>query len=300
MLHWRLILSGLFIPSLLLVVLLEHYSPVRGAVLAPVGLALANVAVQEMLGLFQSAGLRASRWVCHTGATVVIVATILPHCFPAMVTPAMGLWGWSALGLAAAIGLAFWDGIWRYREPPESLSRFGLATVVIAYVGWLFTFLFHLLWIGDGGLSTGDRGPFAIASLVLIVKLGDVGAYTVGRIMGRTKLAPRVSPGKTLEGFVGGLAFSLVGAWFAWRVLGPWWMNVPSTLPWPQWCLFAAAAYAAGVLGDLAESLLKRSVGRKDSSLWMPGFGGVLDLVDSVLMAAPIAFLFWGLGWVRL
>lgn len=300
MLRWRLLLSALFVPTLLLVVYLEDRVFTRGCLLIPLALLLANLAAQEMLGLYQSAGLRASRWVVHTGTTIVLLSAALPHWFPGLSNPTFGTSEWSAMGLALSIGLAFGDGIGRYREATESLLRFALATVVIAYVGFLFTFPVHLLWVGQGDAADGTRGLFALGSLILIVKMGDVGAYTVGRLVGRTKLAPQISPGKTLEGFFGGMAFAWFAAWFCWNLLGPWWLSVPAGgIAW-TWSLYALVANAAGTLGDLAESLLKRSVGRKDSSLWMPGFGGVLDLVDSILMAGPVAFLFWGLGWIRL
>ena len=144
----------------------------------------------------------------------------------------------------------------------------------------------------------GDWGIAALASLVIVVKLSDIGAYTVGRLIGRHKLAPHLSPGKTIEGAVGGLAFAGAGAWLAlvelWPRLSS--TSVPALAPW-QWLGFAFTVTVAGVVGDLAESLLKRDLGRKDSSDWMPGFGGVLDLVDSILVSAPVAYLWWQYGW---
>jgi phosphatidate cytidylyltransferase len=114
-----------------------------------------------------------------------------------------------------------------------------------------------------------------------------------------------VSPGKTWEGAFGGLVFALVATWivFGWaaaHIVGdasalPSLLSVTGFL---KSIAFAAALTAVGIIGDLAESLLKRDAGVKDSSRWMPGFGGILDLLDSLLAAAPVAYAFWALGWI--
>lgn len=304
MLHWRLVLSMVFVPTMIALAWLDGQMPVRGVVLVPLAIIVSALAAQELIGLFASAGLRASRWVIHTGCVLVVLANGAAHWLDFAQHPAMGYWGLPALAFAIAVGIAFWDGIYRYKQPQDALSRFALATVGVAYVGWLMGFLVQLIWIGPGGRGDGTWGIFALLSLLIVVKLGDVGAYTVGRIVGQTKLAPAVSPGKTIEGLLGGLVFSWLGAAFTWIVLAPWVAGRPISFTphsaWLAWSAFAVAANLAGTLGDLAESLLKRSVGRKDSSYWMPGFGGVLDILDSVLMAGPVAFCFWALEWVTL
>ena len=130
--------------------------------------------------------------------------------------------------------------------------------------------------------------------------MGDTGAYTVGRLIGRHKMAPLISPGKTIEGALGALAFSCLGSWAAFKWIVPLAMKHPelqSHDTW-RWIIFGLLVGAAGMLGDLAESLLKRDVGVKDSSTWMPGFGGVLDILDSLLLSAPVAWFCWASGLV--
>ena len=120
---------------------------------------------------------------------------------------------------------------------------------------------------------------------IFTVKSSDIGAYTIGRLFGKHKFSPKISPGKTWEGMAGAVVFAgFVGSIFA---------CCCGIMPWQYGTLFGAVFAFVGQLGDLAESLIKRDVGRKDSSNWMPGFGGVLDLLDSILFAAPIAYLFW-------
>jgi phosphatidate cytidylyltransferase len=131
-----------------------------------------------------------------------------------------------------------------------------------------------------------------------VVKMSDVGAYTVGRLAGRHKLAPVLSPGKTIEGALGGLLFACLGSWIALRWVLPAMTGAVAVYSNWGWLVYGLLVGLAGILGDLAESLIKRDVGRKDSSDWLPGFGGVLDMLDSVLLAAPVAYLCWAFGVV--
>jgi phosphatidate cytidylyltransferase len=143
--------------------------------------------------------------------------------------------------------------------------------------------------------SPGSLGLVALLSMIAVVKLSDTGAYFTGRLIGQRKLAPRLSPGKTWEGFLGGMGLALVGALI---MLGPVsaWLDCPVHLGW-RWtvasCGYAIVVALAGVIGDLSISLVKRDVGVKDSSSWLPGFGGVLDIIDSILVAAPVALACW-------
>ena len=117
---------------------------------------------------------------------------------------------------------------------------------------------------------------------LLLVWMADIGAYFCGRRFGRRRLAPAVSPGKTWEGALGGLAASGIvagagGAWFR--------------LPVAQFLVLCLAAVAFSIIGDLTESLLKRFAGMKDSGTLFPGHGGVMDRIDSVTGAAPVLLL---------
>ena len=167
----------------------------------------------------------------------------------------------------------------------------GLATTLfgLAYIAALFSYLFYIRT-----LKTGD-GAWLVFFLILVTKMGDVGAYAVGNLMGRHTLIPRISPRKTTEGFVGAAVFSGVTAWFAQPMLG--------TQPVFGHASTALSAFGFGLvlgvigqLGDLAESLLKRDCQVKDTGTLIPGLGGVLDVIDSLLFTAPLfyGFLIYG------
>lgn len=127
-----------------------------------------------------------------------------------------------------------------------------------------------------------DADGLGLVFLLLAVTwLGDTGAYFAGRFAGRTPLFPRVSPKKTVEGVVGGAALSLVGALVVQAIAG-------TRLSWVEVVVLAVVLDLAGVVGDLAESMLKRAWGVKDSGWIMPGHGGILDRVDSLLFSGPL------------
>jgi phosphatidate cytidylyltransferase len=223
------------------------------------------------------------------------VALVLLHWIPACL-PATLYQRWALAlplsGWGLAVCLVFAAEMRRYQRPGEVVERLALALLAIAYVGGLLGFVVLLRLLALPERPLGSLGMVALASLVIVVKLCDIGAYTVGRLIGRHKMAPVLSPRKTIEGGLGGLLFACGGAFLSLHLLAP---RLVDELPIPSWAWLPLGLLLGvfGMLGDLAESLIKRDVGRKDSSRWMPGFGGLLDLLDSVLLAAPAAYLFW-------
>lgn len=129
------------------------------------------------------------------------------------------------------------------------------------------------------------HGPAVVFLLLLSIMISDTAQYYTGRAFGRHRLAPEVSPKKTVEGAVGGFVFGAATM----VVAGGWWL--PILAPWTR-LLLGLAIVALGIAGDLFESLLKRAAGVKDSSALIPGHGGVLDRIDSFLFAAPVVTLY--------
>ena len=124
---------------------------------------------------------------------------------------------------------------------------------------------------------------FLIMGIFILVWVNDTFAYLVGRTLGRTKLYPAVSPKKTIEGSVGGLIFALLAAYFL--------AGYEPRLTLFQWMILATVLVVAGGLGDLLESKFKRLAGVKDSGAILPGHGGIWDRLDSLVFAAPFAYL---------
>jgi len=166
----------------------------------------------------------------------------------------------------------------------EALS--GLATTLfgLAYIAGLFTYFYYLR-----ALKGGD-GASAVCFLILVTKMGDAGAFVIGKLMGRHTLIARISPRKTVEGFVGGILVSGVTAALA--------APLVSRLHGSTMCglLLGILLGGLGQCGDLAESLIKRDCQVKDSGRLLPGLGGVLDVIDSLLFTAPLfyGFLIYG------
>ena len=148
--------------------------------------------------------------------------------------------------------------------------------------------LFPLLYLGlpIGALVSirQTRGPAALFLLMLTVIVSDTAQYYTGRLFGRRLLAPAISPKKTIAGAVGGFVFGTLLL----AAAGIWWLP---TVPVPIRAALGAAVVALGIVGDLFESMLKRSAGVKDSSSLIPGHGGVLDRIDALLFAAPVYYI---------
>ena len=138
-------------------------------------------------------------------------------------------------------------------------------------------------WLALVEVANAPRGPAVLIWLLAAVAAADIGAFFAGRRFGQRRLAPLVSPGKTWEGAVGGAIATL-----AWGVVGATYFSRDAPSTWPVWLGLVAILFMASVTGDLFESAFKRAAGVKDSGGLLPGHGGVLDRVDSIIAAAPV------------
>lgn len=286
MLRWRLLLGAVLIAALVVLVRLDFVTSPPGVWLFPLALAMSLLAAQEVLSLLRAGGYQPLAGVMYGGSFLIVASNAVPLFLqpPSQDAPLQPL-GWPLLAYTICVLAAMVAEMRRYRHPGGVMANLGVTIFGLAYAGLLLSFTVQLRALG--GAADGMVGFLA---LILVVKLGDTGAYTVGRLVGRHKMSPYISPGKTLEGAAGGLAIACAGAWFAYTIVAPW--LGAATAPRPaSWFVFGIVVGLAGLLGDLAESLLKRDVGRKDSSTWMPGFGGALDVLDSIIFAAPVAYL---------
>ncbi|MCK5226087.1 MAG: phosphatidate cytidylyltransferase, partial [Planctomycetes bacterium] len=156
------------------------------------------------------------------------------------------------------------------------LANCGVSFFSIMYLGLLSGFVVAI---------RTDFGLWALLMFIFTIKSSDIGAYTIGKIFGKHKFAPKISPGKTWEGMAGAAALAaIVAVCFA--------INCDIIKPIPA-AIFGLSFAFIGQFGDLAESMLKRDCEQKDSANNVPGFGGILDIVDSPLVAAPLAYIFF-------
>jgi phosphatidate cytidylyltransferase len=174
----------------------------------------------------------------------------------------------------------------------EAITRMAGTVLSMLYLGGLAWFLMALRVKHSADQVHGYQGSTqAVVMILLVVKFTDIGAYFGGRALGKRKLIPWLSPGKTWEGLACGLATAaLIGL-----ICALIWHQSLSTLNWYKALFFGVVIGGVGQLGDLLESLFKRDAQVKDSGNVIPGFGGLLDILDSPLLAAPAAYLLFSL-----
>jgi len=300
MLRWRLTLGVLIVAALVGLCWLDAHSAIPGLWLMPLALLIAVLGSQELIAMMRKRGLEPQAGIAYATNVAVVLANAfltlslknIEHIFPEDFYYVLGYLHEGFLPLlVVAFGIlaSFVAAIRRYSGPGKNTEQLALTALAIAYIGILLTFVIQLR------LGTNEYfGLLPLLSLVAVVKMCDIGAYTVGRLVGRHKMTPILSPGKTWEGAFGGVAFGCLASWIMLSFAGPHLVGpVATPLPRNAWIVYGILVSIAGSVGDLAESLLKRDLGCKDSSNWMPGFGGVLDILDSILFAAPVAYLCW-------
>ncbi|MFF0683576.1 phosphatidate cytidylyltransferase [Streptomyces tendae] len=179
---------------------------------------------------------------------------------------------WVAMALTALAVL-----VWRMTEPPEDYLKDVTAGLFAAfYVPFLATFVAMML--------AADDGAWRVLVFLILTVVSDTGAYAVGWRFGKKKLAPRISPGKTREGLLGAVAFAMVAGALCMQFLiddGTWWQGL----------LLGLVVAISATLGDLGESMIKRDLGIKDMGTLLPGHGGIMDRLDSLLPTAPVVWL---------
>ncbi len=302
MLKWRLISAAVILTIVLSLVYLDWKTPAApGIWLFPIGLFAALMGTGEIIWLIEQRHTRLRRPVIYFAATAVMSCTMIPVVWNLMdsypVDCPVGRAGWPLLGFALGILAIFLSELIAFREPGEVLSRVSLSMFAVVYPSLLFSFAI-LLRLYDSHAV----GMAALVSMIVIVKIADSGAYFGGRALGKRKMAPYLSPGKTIAGGVSGLASGAIACLVFFYWIAPATLDVrpDPSVAWWRWALMGLIVAVAGTCGDLAESMIKRDAGQKDSSRWLPGLGGVLDVIDSLLSGAPAAYACWIVGLVKL
>lgn len=297
MLFWRFVIGIPIIALLSLLCYLDaEKSPFPGLYLMPFFLICVYFLCDELLTLFKAGGIRPRRSTVYAGILFMMTLCWLA-CFRSFSHIQAEGWHVAAhaclltmLAMAGGVIIAFIGEMARYKEPGGATKNLAGAIFVITYIGMLGCFMIMLrIAYGIG----------AVLSLVVVTKFCDMGGYTFGRLFGYHKWVPGLSPKKTVEGAIGGLLFAIVGAYLTMNVLFPYIMGRPSNTTLAGLITFGILVGLTGSTGDLAASLIKRDVGRKDSGSIVPGFGGFLDIFDSLLLAAPVAFAMWAFGLIQ-
>lgn len=251
-------------------------------------IAIAGLAILEFYHLLDLGGIPSFRVMGVVFSVLLIATTWASYAF-GTVFLAGELEQGIVFGLVIAILI---------RQFPQKYNDQPLATMACTLLGFLYVpFLFNYFtklafaWEPVGFLGTASAtGRLLVFYLIAVVKFTDVGAFAVGMRWGRHKLIPRISPAKTWEGFFGGilagLATSLVFCWLAGGRLGSVTMHLHDAIA------LGILLPVVGTIGDLTESMLKRAASAKDSSALVPGMGGFLDVLDSLLFAAPVMFIY--------
>lgn len=170
-----------------------------------------------------------------------------------------------------------------FLRPEKPFENAGYHTTGLLYISLPFSLLTCLSMPAGEFFGTGDYDPWRIFGLLLLIWSNDTWAYIIGSRFGRNKLYERISPGKTWEGFIGGGVLAVLTAWgFSFAI--------DSYTP-AQWIVLAVTAVIFGTIGDLVESMLKRSLQIKDSGSLLPGHGGLLDRFDAFVFAIPFYWL---------
>jgi phosphatidate cytidylyltransferase len=291
MLGSRLLISSILIPALIGLFVIDNRLGPRALLLLVLCQLLAARSVYEMVLLLRHRSF-APHLLLTGGLTLAVIAAswqwtadLDSQAAIAVANPGLAL---MALAYTAAVLLLLLKGAIAFREAGTSMQNLGGELLIVSYVGVLIAVTAQLRWVAGP-----QAGYLALGSLIIAAKCGDIGAYTLGRLFGKKKMVPRLSPAKTWAGAWGALLGAGFGALLWLQLATPRFNSSWAAPPWYWSAAFGVFIGVAGLLGDLCESLIKRDVGQKDSAALLPGFGGLLDLLDSILYAGPVAYVLW-------
>jgi phosphatidate cytidylyltransferase len=252
----------------------------------------------ELAGLLAAAGCRPSMNSVLGGVLAIVAANWMPHLaelwsasdqpglLAAEPSDPLAVLSWPLLAFVGVLMVSFVVQSIQFVKPGRTMLTIAGTCLVVAYIGLLGTFVVQMRW-----LEGPYHGLVPLVMLIATAKGADTGAYAVGRMAGKHKLWPSLSPNKTIEGALGGMLFAVLFALLATAAARDL-LHLPA-LSGPESVGFGLLVGIAAQLGDLMESMIKRDSERKDASSAVPGFGGVLDVLDSLLFAGPVGYAYW-------
>jgi phosphatidate cytidylyltransferase len=271
---WTVILAGLF----------SGQKIISDCVFLVIMVLLAGAGLWEFYGLVEKCGQTCFKYSGLAGGCLLMVGTFfnLNGMLGLNNSPARVNDFETTFLILFVLGLC----VRQFLSKINNTAIFSIAATLfgLMYVPWLLNFIQKINYFRH---VDGD-GHFYVLYFVLITKFSDAGAYAVGSLIGKHKMIPRISPGKTWEGFGGAIVVSGIASVVFVHFAGS---RMPS-MNWVHAIILGVVLSATAVIGDLIESIFKREAGVKDSGRIFPGIGGILDLLDSLLFNAPIMYLY--------
>jgi phosphatidate cytidylyltransferase len=280
----RRLLSTVVLWGVVLLAMFSNHRTVAEYVFLLIMLGLAATGLIEFYGLVEKAGLASFKNWGIVGGVLWVAAVFF------QLTGRLGDSGAPALTHEVETGflILFVLGLCVIqifsKKTPKGILAIATTLFGLIYVPWLLNFIQKVNYFP----AIDGNGRFYVLYLIVVTKFSDTGAYAIGSLIGKHKMIPRISPGKTWEGFGGAIVVSTVASVLfarlaAGRLAG---MTLPHAI------ILGVILSVAAVAGDLIESLFKREAGVKDSGRFFPGIGGILDLLDSLLFNAPLMYLY--------
>lgn len=303
----RLSSAAVIISSVLLLIFLDFQYPLLNVP----GLWLVPAMVFFVAGTAWEFGMLASKSIDIRSRDVTFLCIVMLligsvplvyHCWVGSPYPQNSLVntvGWIAVACLANCGFAAWFALQGFsKEPAQMIAKWSVLTLIPIYTAGC-----GLFWVALRTTGRPDHALWTLIGIVAVTKLTDAAAYFVGRSLGRTKLWPEVSPGKTVEGAVGGFLIGIVASMVYFHLFLPRMLTIEDQanhgmLVWWGPAVIGLLLGVVGLVGDLVESAVKRSVNAKDSGNLLPGLGGVWDVTDSLLPTTFVGYLGVQLGWI--
>jgi phosphatidate cytidylyltransferase len=273
-------LSTIVLWSVALIIVFSGYELAFFALIGTVGL----IALWEFYGMLDHKGLPNFKLTGMICGTIMLIGSFyyFSHMGPAR------SYDFEVAVLLFFLLTVFTRQMFESLREDEPLQTMAYTLFGLLYVLWLYNFITKIVYVVPRSSTGAVMGQFYCLYLIAITKFSDMGAYLTGSLFGRHQLIPHISPKKTWEGFFGALAFSLFASLALFRIMP----GHLSVLNWTHAVVLGLLLGFAALIGDLAESIIKRSTGVKDSGNMLPGIGGALDLIDSLLFTAPLLFFY--------
>lgn len=280
----RRLISTIILWSVILTAMFSGHKLISDYVFLIIMIALAGFGLAEFYGLVEKRDLVCFKWWGLFGGILLMGGTFL-HCTGSLGihdSPARVNDFESSFLILFVLGLC----LRQFVSKSNTAGILAIATTLLGlmYVPWLLNFIQKIHFFP----GIGDNGKYYVLYFIIVTKFSDTGAYAVGSLIGKHKMIPRISPGKTWEGFGGAIVVSTAASLVFTHFLGDKMFGMKPL----HAVVLGVVLSSTAVVGDLIESLFKREAGVKDSGKFFPGIGGILDLLDSLLFNAPIMYLY--------